>query len=147
MRLSDFHYPYAILISKFLHYFEVNIEEFGFVMFFNLHLILLMNIAINCYNWFIFEIWKVCKTLIQNFNRLFLLNNRLFIYFCTFVCWLVSHIDLVYVCWTKWCSSFEESKPFEGCWSLGCACCCCAVLVRIWGRLCIVIHLLIESRA
>ena len=27
MRLSDFHYPYAILISKFLHYFEVNIEE------------------------------------------------------------------------------------------------------------------------
>ena len=39
-------------------------------------------------------------------------------------------------CWTKWCSSFEESKPFEGCWSLGWACCCCAVLVRIWGRLC-----------
>ena len=32
-------------------------------------------------------------------------------------------------CWTKWCSSFEESKPFEGCWSLGCACCCCAGLV------------------
>ena len=27
-------------------------------------------------------------------------------------------------CWTKWCSSFEESKPFEGCWRLGCACCC-----------------------
>ena len=27
MRLSDFHYPYTILISKFLHYFEVNIEE------------------------------------------------------------------------------------------------------------------------
>jgi len=26
-RLSDFHYPYAILISKFLHYFEVDIEE------------------------------------------------------------------------------------------------------------------------
>jgi len=26
MRLCDFHYPYAILISKFLHYFEVNIE-------------------------------------------------------------------------------------------------------------------------
>ena len=32
-------------------------------------------------------------------------------------------------CWTKWCSSFEESKPFEGCWSLSCACCCCAGLV------------------
>ena len=27
IRLSDFHYPYVILISKFLHYFEVNIEE------------------------------------------------------------------------------------------------------------------------
>ena len=27
MRLCDFHYPYAILISKFLHYFEVNIER------------------------------------------------------------------------------------------------------------------------
>jgi len=26
MRLCDFHYPYAILISKFLHYFEVDIE-------------------------------------------------------------------------------------------------------------------------
>jgi len=26
-RLSDFHYPYAILISKFLHYFEVDLEE------------------------------------------------------------------------------------------------------------------------
>ena len=26
MRLYDFHYPYAILISKFLHYFEVDIE-------------------------------------------------------------------------------------------------------------------------
>jgi len=26
MRLCDFHYPYAILISNFLHYFEVNIE-------------------------------------------------------------------------------------------------------------------------
>ena len=26
MRFCDFHYPYAILISKFLHYFEVNIE-------------------------------------------------------------------------------------------------------------------------
>jgi len=26
MRLCDFHYPYAILISKFVHYFEVNIE-------------------------------------------------------------------------------------------------------------------------
>jgi len=26
MRLSDYHYPYAILISKFLHYFEVNLE-------------------------------------------------------------------------------------------------------------------------
>jgi len=26
MRLCDFHYPYAILISKFLHYFEVVIE-------------------------------------------------------------------------------------------------------------------------
>jgi len=25
--LSDFHYPYAISISKFLHYFEVDIEE------------------------------------------------------------------------------------------------------------------------
>ena len=25
-RLCDFHYPYAILISKFLHYFEVDIE-------------------------------------------------------------------------------------------------------------------------
>jgi len=27
IRLCDFHYPYAILISKFLHCFEVNIEE------------------------------------------------------------------------------------------------------------------------
>jgi len=27
MRLSDYHYPYAILISKFLHYFEVDLEE------------------------------------------------------------------------------------------------------------------------
>jgi len=27
IRLRDFHYPYAILISKFLHYFEVDIEE------------------------------------------------------------------------------------------------------------------------
>jgi len=26
MRLCDFHYPYAILISNFLHYFEVDIE-------------------------------------------------------------------------------------------------------------------------
>jgi len=26
MRLCDFHYPYAIIISKFLHYFEVDIE-------------------------------------------------------------------------------------------------------------------------
>jgi len=26
-RLSNFHYPYAILISKILHYFEVDIEE------------------------------------------------------------------------------------------------------------------------
>ena len=27
IRLSDFHYPYAILISKILHYFEVDVEE------------------------------------------------------------------------------------------------------------------------
>ena len=27
MRLSDYHYPYAILIFKFLHYFEVDLEE------------------------------------------------------------------------------------------------------------------------
>jgi len=27
MRLSDYHYPYAILISKFLNYFEVNLED------------------------------------------------------------------------------------------------------------------------
>jgi len=27
MRLSDYHYPYAILISKFLLYFEVNLEH------------------------------------------------------------------------------------------------------------------------
>jgi len=27
LRLCDFHYPYAILISKFHHYFEVDIEE------------------------------------------------------------------------------------------------------------------------
>jgi len=27
IRLSDFHYSYAILISKILHYFEVDIEE------------------------------------------------------------------------------------------------------------------------
>jgi len=26
MRLSDYHYPYSILISKFLHYFKVNLE-------------------------------------------------------------------------------------------------------------------------
>ena len=27
MRLSDYHYPYAVLISKFLNYFEVDLEE------------------------------------------------------------------------------------------------------------------------
>jgi len=27
MTLSDYHYPYVILISKFLHYFEVDLEE------------------------------------------------------------------------------------------------------------------------
>jgi len=27
MRLSDYHYPYAILVSKFLLYFEVNLED------------------------------------------------------------------------------------------------------------------------
>ena len=27
IRLCDFHYPYAILIFKFLHYFKVDIEE------------------------------------------------------------------------------------------------------------------------
>jgi len=27
MRLSDYHYPYAVLISKFLHYFEIDLEE------------------------------------------------------------------------------------------------------------------------
>ena len=27
MRLSDYHYPYAILISKFFNYFEVDLEE------------------------------------------------------------------------------------------------------------------------
>jgi len=27
MRLNDYHYPYVILISKFLNYFEVDIEE------------------------------------------------------------------------------------------------------------------------
>ena len=27
MRLSDYHYPYDVLISKFLLYFEVNIED------------------------------------------------------------------------------------------------------------------------
>jgi len=27
MRLSDYHYPYAILISNFLNYFEVDLEE------------------------------------------------------------------------------------------------------------------------
>jgi len=27
MRLSDYHYPYAVLISKFLLYFEVNLED------------------------------------------------------------------------------------------------------------------------
>ena len=26
-RLSDYHYPYAVLISKFLNYFEVDLEE------------------------------------------------------------------------------------------------------------------------
>jgi len=26
-RLSDYHYPYAILIYKFLHYFEVDLDE------------------------------------------------------------------------------------------------------------------------
>jgi len=26
-RLSDFHYSYTILISKILHYFEVDVEE------------------------------------------------------------------------------------------------------------------------
>jgi len=27
MRLSDYHYPYAVLFSKFLLYFEVNLED------------------------------------------------------------------------------------------------------------------------
>ena len=27
MRLSDYHYPYVVLISKFLLYFEVNLED------------------------------------------------------------------------------------------------------------------------
>jgi len=27
MRLSDYHYPYAVLISKLLLYFEVNLED------------------------------------------------------------------------------------------------------------------------
>jgi len=27
MRLSNYHYPHAILISKFLNYFEVDLEE------------------------------------------------------------------------------------------------------------------------
>ena len=27
MRLSDYHYTYVVLISKFLLYFEVNIED------------------------------------------------------------------------------------------------------------------------
>jgi len=27
MRLCDYHYPYAILITKFLHYFEVDLED------------------------------------------------------------------------------------------------------------------------
>ena len=27
MRLSDYHYPYVILISKFMHYFEIDLEE------------------------------------------------------------------------------------------------------------------------
>jgi len=27
MRLSDYHYPYVVLISKFLKYFEVDLEE------------------------------------------------------------------------------------------------------------------------
>ena len=27
MRLSDYHYPYAVLISKFVLYFEVNLED------------------------------------------------------------------------------------------------------------------------
>ena len=27
MRLGDYNYPYAVLISKFLHYFEVSLEE------------------------------------------------------------------------------------------------------------------------
>ena len=27
MRLSDYHYPYGVLISKFLLYFEVNLED------------------------------------------------------------------------------------------------------------------------
>jgi len=27
MRLSDYHYPYVIFISKFLHYFEIDLEE------------------------------------------------------------------------------------------------------------------------
>ena len=27
MRLSDYHYPYAVLISKFFLYFEVNLED------------------------------------------------------------------------------------------------------------------------
>jgi len=26
-RLNDYHYPHVVLISKFLHYFEVDLEE------------------------------------------------------------------------------------------------------------------------
>jgi len=32
--------------------------------------------------------------------------------------------------------ALKNPKPFEGCWRLGCACSCWAVLDRIWGRLC-----------
>jgi len=49
----------------------------------------------NCYNWFIFEIWNLFETQIQNFNQLFLRNNRLFICIAPLHVWLVSHIDLV----------------------------------------------------
>jgi len=42
-------------------------------------------------------------------------------------------------CWTKWCSSFEESKTL---WRMlkGCAFCCWVVLDRIWGSLSFVLH-------
>ena len=91
--LNNFCSLYALLILPFCLFDETNRGRSWFC-----------NVFINCFyycfehccyepsNWFNFEILELLKTFTQNFNRLFLQNKRLFICFCTCVCWLVSHL-------------------------------------------------------